>query len=86
MRDRQLVAGGATIHVSIVQDQILDMDKFARYPHRASRIEEMAALGKALADSRALGSFIQPSQRIFGRDNRRKQALQHRTIDFIAHC
>ena len=58
----------ANIHMGIMENQILDMDKFTRHPHAGSRIEEMSALDETLTDRTAPHGLVQ-------------QQLQLRMID-----
>ncbi|MER8376911.1 hypothetical protein [Mesorhizobium sp. M0488] len=45
----ELVGRRADVHVGVVQDQILDMDKLALEPQRGGGIVEMRARDKTLA-------------------------------------
>ncbi|GAA4131123.1 hypothetical protein GCM10023067_49850 [Aminobacter aganoensis] len=65
MGNGQLMGRGSNIHMSIVENQILDMDKLAGHPHAGRGIEEMTALGEALTNRTAPHGLVQPGQLVF---------------------
>ena len=65
MGNCQLMGWNANIDMCIVENQILDIDKFARHPHAGCRIEEMTALDEALTGRTAPHGLVQPRELVF---------------------
>jgi hypothetical protein len=66
------MARRARVHVSVVQDKILDMNQLTGDPHRPDRIEEMTTLRKPLPDRRAGRPLVQSRQTILCLNNGRQ--------------
>ena len=61
--DGEFVGGGTDVAKRVMQDEVLQMDKFAIDPERGMRVEEMRALEKAIADGRAGNALVEPGKR-----------------------
>jgi hypothetical protein len=81
----QLVRRRANVHPGIVKNEILDMDEFASDPHAGSRVEEMPALDKAVADRAASHDLVQARELVFRPRHSRQKALQRQFPDFVSH-
>ena len=65
MRNDELMARRANVHLCVVENQILEMDEFAADPHTGDGIEEIGPLGKTWADLGPGDALIEPGKRIF---------------------
>ena len=83
--DGELVGGCADVAKCIMQDEVLDMNKFAIDPERGMRIEEMRALEKAFADRRAGDALVEPGKCDGGLGNRPQQALDGQSDEIVRH-
>ena len=76
MRAGEFVGRGADVHVSVVQDEVFEMDELALQPERRGRIGKMLALDKTLADGRAGQALVEPRQSLGRACDRPEQGLQ----------
>lgn len=62
MRAGELVGRSANVHVSVVQDEVLEMDKFAFEPKRGGRVGEILPLDEAFAHWRTGQALVEARQ------------------------
>jgi hypothetical protein len=58
------MAGRATVHLCVVENQVLKMDELTGDPHTGDGIEKVRPFGKAWADLGPGDALIEPRKRI----------------------
>ena len=81
----EFMGGGTDISKRIMQDEVLEMDKFAVDPQRGMRVEEMRALEKTLADGGTGDALIETGKRDGCLGNRPQQALDGQSGEIVRH-
>ena len=85
MRPGELVGRRADVHVGIVQDKVLEMDKFALKPKGGGGVIKILACDPAVAD-RAFGhALVEAGQSIFGAGERADQGTQRKIGESVSH-
>ncbi|BAB54975.1 msl9407 (plasmid) [Mesorhizobium japonicum MAFF 303099] len=57
---------GADVHVGVVQNEVLEVDKLALEPQCCGRVSEVLAFDEPFADQRAGQPLVEPRQNLGG--------------------
>ncbi|TIN64857.1 MAG: hypothetical protein E5Y26_08220 [Mesorhizobium sp.] len=75
----------ADIHVSVVQDKVLDMDELALKPKCRDGVGKILALDPALPNRRTVKPLIETRQNLRGASNRADEPIQRQFAEVINH-
>jgi len=85
MRDGELMRRCPHIHVGIMEDEILNVNKLARNPHAGGRIKKMTPFAKPLPYGTAPHRLVEACEVILRPTDRRQEGLERQIRDIITH-
>jgi hypothetical protein len=84
MGSGQLVGGGADVHAGVVEDEVVEVDKFAVEPQTGAGFGEMGPCDPTVADWASCEALVEAGEHVLGRRQRPGKGvelplnLQHR--------